>query len=75
MRNSFSKLFEFKVLLLVLDLIGAIFLLSTLFFGFKIEGNLTEFQRGMITGALLLYILFVFLNWLNRKMNRGRGEI
>ena len=75
MRNGFSKLFEFKILLLILDLIGSGFLLITLFFGFNIEDNLTEFQRGLITGALSLYIFFVILSWFDRRMNLGRGEL
>jgi len=75
MRNEFSKLFEFKTLLLILDLIGSGFLLITLFFGFNVENSLTEFQKGLITGALSVYIFFMILSWFDKKMNLGRGEI
>ncbi|NCS70904.1 MAG: hypothetical protein COY38_00670 [Candidatus Aenigmarchaeota archaeon CG_4_10_14_0_8_um_filter_37_24] len=75
MRNGFSRLFEFKILLLILDIIGSGFLFLTIFLGFSIEDNLTDFQRGLITGAISLYTFFVTLNLLNKKMNRRRGEI
>ena len=68
MENGFAKLFIWRNFLKVLEIFGGIYLILDVIFKYNLLKKLTDFQRGMIAGIILLFLILTTIRSLDERI-------
>jgi len=74
MTNGIIRIFEFDVFIKILSGLGFLFVFLTTILKIDLGSLSTDFQKGMLAGALLLFAVFVLLNAIDRIFSIRRSE-